>query len=280
MDTRCPGDGPIRGRPDTAQALTAAATLASGGLRTFILAHIPGIPVLIQDTGAAQLPAAPRPAVLLTFREKVRPDAARTLSYLLTQGVALRIISSDDPRTVAAVGREVGLDTDTGYDARQLPDDADLMEEVMENHVVFGRVTPVQKRDMVLALKRRGHTVAMTGDGTNDAQALKLADIGIAMDSAAAATYAIAIAISVSFGALVWAFPFLPRQLSATDGLTIGSAPWRFPCQPGSSSPPLALLSTSIPLSPAATPPMRRGPVLSSRSRSRHCGFWWSSPGH
>ena len=249
------------GAPDTARVLTAAAALASAGLRTLILAHAPGT-LSVKNPQEAQLPVGPVPAVLLTFREKVRPDAARTLAFFREQGVALRIISGDDPRTVSAVAREVGLDTDGGYDARQLPTDPDLMAEVLENHVVFGRVTPAQKKDMIRALQRSGHTVAMTGDGVNDALALKEADIGIAMGSAAAATKAVsrlvlldgrfdrlpgvvaegrrvianiervsmlfltktayAIALSVVFGALLWAFPFLPRQLSATDGLTIG----------------------------------------------------------
>ena len=247
--------------PGSAAALDSAAALASTGLRTLVLAHAPGA-LPAQDPQDAQLPAGIVPAVLLTFREKVRPDAAQTLSYFRAQGVGLRIISGDDPRTVAAVAREVGLETDGGYDARQLPREPDLMAEVMENNVVFGRVTPAQKKEMVLALRRSGHTVAMTGDGVNDALALKEADIGIAMDSAAAATKAVsrlvlldgrfdrlpgvvaegrrvianiervsvlfltktayATALSVIFGALLWSFPFLPRQLSATDGLTIG----------------------------------------------------------
>jgi cation-transporting ATPase E len=142
--------------------------------------------------GAAQLPAGLIPAVLLTFREKVRPDAARTLAYFRQQGVGLKIISGDDPRTVTAVARALGLETDAGYDGRLLPTDPQLMEEVLERHTVFGRVAPGQKKDMVQALQRRGHTVAMTGDGVNDAPALKEADIGVAMNSASAATKAVA----------------------------------------------------------------------------------------
>jgi cation-transporting ATPase E len=200
--------------------------------------------------------------VLLTFREKVRTDAARTLSYFQDQGVGVRIISGDDPQTVAAVAREVGVHVDEGYDARNLPTDPDQLADIMEQQRVFGRVTPTQKKEMVQALQRRGHVVAMTGDGVNDALALKHADIGIAMNTAAPATKAVsrlvlldgrfdrlpsvvaegrrvianiervsllfltktayAVAISVLFGALIWGFPFLPRQLSATDGLTIG----------------------------------------------------------
>ncbi len=244
----------------TGRALETASALATTGLRTLVLAHSPS------TTGAAggdpSLPAAPLPAALLTFREKVRSDAAQTLSYFKDQDVGLRIISGDDPRTVAAVAREVGVSSSGGYDARQLPGDPDELAEVMEQHTVFGRVTPSQKKDMVRALQRRGHVVAMTGDGVNDALALKEADIGIAMDSAAAATKAVsrlvlldgrfdrlpgvvaegrqvianiervsmlflaktsyAVLLSVSFGALLWEFPFLPRQFSATDGITIG----------------------------------------------------------
>jgi cation-transporting ATPase E len=245
----------------TEATLSTASDLAASGLRTLVLAHAAG-PMKIPDVGKPSLPDALVPAALLTFREKIRPDAARTLTYFREQGVGLRVISGDDPRTVAAVAREVGLESDGGYDARQLPLDPDELATVMEQHTVFGRVTPSQKKDMVRALRRSGHVVAMTGDGVNDALALKEADIGIAMDSAAAATKAVsrlilldgrfdrlpavvaegrrvianvervsmlflaktayAIGLSVVFGALLWGFPFLPRQLSATDGLTIG----------------------------------------------------------
>ncbi|HJV99655.1 MAG TPA: HAD-IC family P-type ATPase [Arthrobacter sp.] len=238
--------------------------LASEGLRTLVLAHSQ---VIMADGGQdddeeARLPPGLTAAALLTFREKVRPDAARTLSYFHRQGVAVKILSGDDHRTVTAVAREVGIDVGDGYDARHLPSDAKELEETLERFSVFGRVTPQQKKDMVLALRRMGHTVAMTGDGVNDALALKEADIGIAMDTAAPATKAVArlvlldgrfdrlpavlaegrqvianiervsvlflskttyaVALSVVFGAMMWNFPFLPRQLSATDGLTIG----------------------------------------------------------
>ncbi|MHA7276456.1 HAD-IC family P-type ATPase [Arthrobacter sp. Hz1] len=249
------------GNPQAERALELVAGLATSGLRTLVLAHVRQTAVVSLD-GEAVLPPEPAPAVVLTFREQVRPDAAQTLSYFKDEGVELRIISGDDPRTVAAVAREVGVSTDGGFDARQLPDDPDELAAVMERHSVFGRVTPAQKKDMVRALRRSGHVVAMTGDGVNDALALKEADIGIAMDSAAAATKAVsrlilldgrfdrlpgvvaegrrvianiervsmlflaktsyAVILSITFGALLWDFPFLPRQLSATDGITIG----------------------------------------------------------
>ena len=106
---------------------------------------------------------------LLTFRERVRSDAAQTLTYFRRQGVGIRIISGDNPRTVAAIAREVGVDVDEGYDARKLPEDDAALADVLESNSVFGRVTPEQKKRMVVALQARGHTVAMTGDGVNDA---------------------------------------------------------------------------------------------------------------
>ncbi|MDF2554413.1 MAG: ATPase [Microbacterium sp.] len=236
-------------------------SLASGGLRTLVLGFAPDV-LSADDAEAERLPAGVRPAAVVTFREQVRDDAARTLAYFRAQGVGVRIISGDNPRTVAAIAREVGLDVAEGYDARTLPADPDALGAVLDAHSVFGRVTPEQKKDMVLALQGRGHTVAMTGDGVNDALAIKTADMGIAMNSGAAATKAVArivlldgrfshlpdvvaegrqvianiervsmlfltktvyaTGLALLFGLLVLEFPFLPRQLSITDGLTIG----------------------------------------------------------
>lgn len=232
-----------------------AAQLAASGRRTLVLAQ--GTP-----TNDETVPADAEPVALLTFRENIRTDAAETLSYFAEQGVGVRVISGDNPRTVAAIAREVGLDVDEGFDARQLPTEQTELMRVLEQHVVFGRVTPEQKKQIVIALKSAGHTVAMTGDGVNDALAIKEADIGIAMNSGADATKAVArlvlldgkfshlpgvvaegrqiianiervsmlfltktayaTLLAVVFGALMLPFPFLPRQLSVIDGLTIG----------------------------------------------------------
>ncbi|QKJ18552.1 HAD-IC family P-type ATPase [Microbacterium hominis] len=235
--------------------------LASAGRRTLVLGRAPG-GLSADDVEAERLPAGLAAVVVVTFREQVRPDAAQTLSYFQAQGVGIRVISGDNPRTVAAIAREVGLEVADGFDARRLPDDEAELGEVLEEHAVFGRVTPEQKKRMVTALQARGHTVAMTGDGVNDALAIKTADIGIAMNSGAAATKAVArlvlldgqfshlpdvvaegrqvianiervsmlflnktvyaTGLAILFGVLVMEFPFLPRQLSITDGLTIG----------------------------------------------------------
>ncbi len=160
--------------------------LAAGGNRVLLLAE-PG--ALTGET----LPADLRPVSLVLLEEKVRPDAAQTLAYFHEQGVHLKVISGDNPRTVGAVAHRVGLpDPGEPYDARELPEDNDALAEVLEQHSVFGRVTPHQKRAMVKALQSREHVVAMTGDGVNDALALKDADIGVAMGSGAAATRAVA----------------------------------------------------------------------------------------
>jgi len=159
--------------------------LASSGRRTLVLAHSDA--ALAGET----LPGELRPVALVMFAEKIRPDAAATLQYFHEQGVALKVISGDNPRTVAAVAAKVGLpDASEGYDARQLPEDQDELAEVLEHHAVFGRVSPQQKRAMVAALQSRGHVVAMTGDGVNDALALKDADIGVAMGNGSPATRA------------------------------------------------------------------------------------------
>jgi cation-transporting ATPase E len=240
------------------EVLAEAAELAASGLRTLVLAHSP----LPLDAANETLPAQLNAVVLVTFREKVRPDAAETLAFFAAQGVAVRVISGDNAQTVAAIGREVGLDAGTGFDARELPEDDDELARVLDENIVFGRVTPEQKKRIVLTLKARGHTVAMTGDGVNDALAIKEADIGIAMNSGSAATKAVArlilldgkfshlpsvvdegrqvianiervsmlfltktsyaTGLAIVFGALLLPFPFLPRQETIIDGLTIG----------------------------------------------------------
>jgi cation-transporting P-type ATPase E len=138
------------------------------------------------------LPADRTSAALCTLAEQVRPDAADTLRYFAGQGVTIKVISGDNPTTVAAIGTEVGLDVGEPVDARHMGDEPEDLLELVEERTVFGRVSPHQKRSMVRALQANGHTVAMTGDGVNDAMALKDADIGVAMGNGAQATRAVA----------------------------------------------------------------------------------------
>ncbi|GAA1834541.1 HAD-IC family P-type ATPase [Pseudonocardia ailaonensis] len=170
--------------------LETAGEIASEGRRVLVLARTDA--ALAGDG----LPAALAPQALVVLAERVRADAADTLAYFAEQGVSLRVISGDNPLTVGAVATAVGLpgisSAAEAVDARTLPEDPDELAEVLEHHAVFGRVTPQQKRAIVTALQSRGHVVAMTGDGVNDAMALKDADIGVAMGNGAAATRAVA----------------------------------------------------------------------------------------
>ena len=134
-----------------------------------------------------------RPAALLVLEQRIKPDAAQTLAYFAEQGVAVKVISGDNPRTVATVVSTLGVPgAGDGVDGGTLPTDPEALADVVEGAVAFGRVTPRQKQAMVAALQSRGHVVAMTGDGVNDVLAVKDADLGIAMASGSDATRAVA----------------------------------------------------------------------------------------
>ena len=232
--------------------------LASGGRRVLVLAYTDA------PLEGESLPPGLEPKALVMFAEKIRPDAAETLQYFHEQGVILKVISGDNPRTVAAVAaaRRPARRGCRGFDARELPEDPEELADVLEANSVFGRVTPQQKRAMVGALQSKGHVVAMTGDGVNDALALKDADIGVAMGSGAAATRAVAqlVLLDGKFATLPgvvaegrrvianiersanlfvtktvyatflaiavviagWKYPFLPRHLTIISTFTIG----------------------------------------------------------
>jgi cation-transporting ATPase E len=260
-----PPDGPVGGADDpvalTGQAnqpaRARAAELADTGRRVLVLARS-STPLLNDD-----LPADVHPVALVVFRDRLRQEAAETLAYFAEQGVTIKVISGDFPGTVAAIATEARLShADDAVDARSLPTDSAGLATALEAHTVFGRVTPQQKREMVAALRARGHVVAMTGDGVNDALALKEADIGIAMGSGSAATRATAqlvlldstfdslptavaegrrvigniertanlfvtksvyaMLLSIAVGLLGLPFPFLPRHLTIISTLTIG----------------------------------------------------------
>lgn len=159
---------------------------AAAGRRVLAIASAP--------QGSPQTLHPERTSVALVLLEDtVRPDAREILSYFVDQQVELRIISGDNVATVAAVAQRAGVPgTERHIDARQLPEDPDELTAAMQDIVVFGRVTPHQKRAMVHALQRLGRTVAMTGDGVNDVLALKDAEMGIAMGSGSAATRSVA----------------------------------------------------------------------------------------
>ena len=133
------------------------------------------------------------PVALVVLREELRPDAAQTIAYYASQGIAVKVISGDHPHTVAAVAAAAGVaGADTPIAADDLPHDPDAFADCVERATVFGRVNPTQKCRIVEALRARGHVVAMTGDGVNDVLALKEADIGVAMGSGAPAARTVA----------------------------------------------------------------------------------------
>ncbi|MCU1613627.1 MAG: ctpE [Frankiales bacterium] len=183
------------------RARSAADDVAAEGRRVLMLAHTDArLPDAAGDVDGphdtGQLPTGLRPMALAVLAERVREDAAETLRFFTEQGVSLKVISGDNPRTVGAVAARVGVpgvhSPADAIDARELPEDPDRLADVLGTHSVFGRISPQQKRVVVTALQRRGHVVAMTGDGINDTLALKDADVGVAMGNGAPATRAVA----------------------------------------------------------------------------------------
>ena len=143
-------------------------------------------------TPTTDLPSDLTAVAIVLLREEVREDAAETLAYFREQGVRVIVISGDNPHTVGAIARVVGLDGHEPIDARTMGTTVEEITESLKRGNVFGRVSPEQKRTVVQALQEQGEVVAMTGDGVNDALALKRADIGIAMNNGAPATKAVA----------------------------------------------------------------------------------------
>lgn len=118
---------------------------------------------------------------ILVISDPIRPNAAETLSYFQKEGVALKLISGDNPVTVSALAKQAGFPTAEKYiDMCQIDDPVEI-EKAALSYSVFGRVSPLQKKQIVQALQKNGHSVAMTGDGVNDLLALREADCSIAV---------------------------------------------------------------------------------------------------
>jgi cation-transporting ATPase E len=127
-----------------------------------------------------KLPANRKPVAVVVLEDHIRDDAVKTLAWFSDNDVAIKIISGDNPVTVAEVSRRVGIKNAELFVSLEGMSDLDVVEAANQ-YTVFGRVTPEQKRLLVKSLKAQGHTVAMTGDGVNDILALKEADCSIAM---------------------------------------------------------------------------------------------------
>lgn len=124
----------------------------------------------------------------ILIQDKIRKNTKETLEYFKKQGVKLKIISGDNALTVKNIAKRAGLGEEIKeIDAMTLKSENDIINAV-EKYDIFGRVTPEQKKDFVIALQNHGHTVAMTGDGVNDVLALKEADCSVAMASGSDAT--------------------------------------------------------------------------------------------
>jgi cation-transporting ATPase E len=176
------------GRPGSSGALLRQAEqIAVEGRRVLLLASS------ARPLDGEAPPAALEPRAMVVIGDQVRGDAAGTVAWFAAEGVQVKVVSGDHPRTVGAIAGQVGIGgADHPVDARTMPDGGAELAGLLEARSVFGRVAPRQKQAMVKALGSRGHVVAMTGDGVNDVLALKDADLGIAMGSGSAASRAVA----------------------------------------------------------------------------------------
>lgn len=150
---------------------------SADGFRTVLFGRYEGVP----DGQALTEPVIPMGLILLT--NPIRRDAPETFRYFAQQGVAIKVISGDNPLTVSQIAAEAGIPGAENYVDASTLETEDALRSAAEQYTVFGRVTPEQKRLLVRALRSAGHTVGMTGDGVNDVLALKEADCSVAMAS-------------------------------------------------------------------------------------------------
>lgn len=211
-------------------------------------------------TDKNELPKDLKPIGIITIEDNIRTSAFKTINYFKEQGVDIKIISGDNVNTVSLIAKRAGLDDIRAIDVSKLSDE-ELKEAVLKYNI-FGRVTPIQKKQMVIYLKEAKHVVAMTGDGVNDVLALKEADCSIALASGSDATRNVsqlvlldsnfdalpkvvaegrrtinniersaslfttktsyAFLLAILFVFVDWNYPFVPIQLTLTSVFTIG----------------------------------------------------------
>ena len=156
------------------------------GYRVLLIAQYAGEPDAYLEPGKL------RPLALVLLTNRIRPEAKETFAYFARQGVCVKVISGDSPITVSEVAQRAGIPNAQHYiDASTLDTDSDFLQAAKE-YTVFGRVTPDQKKRLIQAYRKLGHTVAMTGDGVNDVLAMKEANCSVAMASGAQAASQVA----------------------------------------------------------------------------------------
>ncbi len=198
------------------------------GLRVLLFAHTPSwTPMRSPDANQPQLPAGLQPLGILYFGDELRPRVQETLSRFQEGGIEVKVISGDNPNTVAALAAQAGLGADiseikliSGQDLATM-DELQFAQAAAEN-TVFGRITPDQKARLVKALQSQGKYVAMMGDGVNDVPSLKQANVGIAMESGSQITRGVAdmVLLKDSFEALPDAFLEGQRIRSSIQDVT------------------------------------------------------------
>lgn len=176
---------------------------AGRGLRVLVLARAAA--GLRDAEGRPALPAL-SPVALVALSDELRPEVETSITRFRADGVQLKVLSGDDPRTVAALARRAGLEPGEPVPGGDLDDlDDPALDRLVARTTVFGRVAPEQKERIVASLRRQGRYVAMIGDGVNDARALKGAQVGVAMCSGSSVTRDVAdiVLTDDSFAALL-----------------------------------------------------------------------------
>ena len=182
---------------------------ADQGLRVLLFAYAPGVTTLHNHAGEVALPPL-TPLALVSLSDELRPKVKETIADFMQMGIALKVISGDSPRTVAALAKQAGLPNDIKLVSG--PELATMsqaeFDQAANEATIFGRISPEQKEKLVDSLLRSGQYVAMMGDGVNDVLSLKKASLGIAMQSGSSATRNVAdmVLLNDSFEALRPAF--------------------------------------------------------------------------
>ncbi len=238
------------------------------GFRTLVVAQSD------KPLGENSLPDNVKAKALIVMSDKIRKSAPDVFKYFKEQGVALKVISGDDPKTVSNIAIRAGLDNAENYvDMTKVSDEE--LPELAEKCTVFGRVTPERKLAIIKALKANGHKAAMTGDGVNDVPALKEADCSVTVQAGSDAARAVsqivlmnndfasmpvvveegrrcinniqrsaslflvktifAFVLAVTFFFLPYAYPFKPIQMTLVSALTIGAPSFLLALEPNHS---------------------------------------------